>query len=89
MRNKARKLLEFREGRPERAVVGNRGQSRAVGLSHQFPGRTFDGHVFEGFFFGFAGRTLGALVALAICGLGSKVSLARSHLVDARGLKFA
>jgi hypothetical protein len=63
--------LEFREGRPVRAVLGNGGQSRAVGLLHQFPGRVVKGHLFEGFFLGFAGGAYGALVALAVYGLGS------------------
>jgi hypothetical protein len=89
MRNKARKLLEFRKGRPEGTVVGDRGQARAVDLSHRFPSRAVKSRVFEGFFFGFTGRANGAVVALVVCGLGRKITLARSHLVDAGGLKFA
>ena len=70
MRNKARKLLKFREGRPESTVVGNGGQSRAVGLSHRFPGGAVKSRVFEGFFFGFAGGANSAVVALVVYRFG-------------------
>jgi hypothetical protein len=45
--------------------------------------------MFEGFFLGFAGRAMGRIVSLEEGSLGRKVTLAGSHLVDARGLKFA
>jgi hypothetical protein len=69
--------------------VGDGGQSRAVGLSHRFPGWAFEGRVFEGLFLSFAGGANSALVALSVCGLGREVALARSHLVYARSLEFS
>jgi hypothetical protein len=89
MSDKARKLLEFREGRPESAVVGDGGQSRAVDLSHRFPGGAVEGRVFEGLFLGFVDVANGALVALSVCRLGRKGALARSHLMYARSLEYS
>jgi hypothetical protein len=45
--------------------------------------------MFESFFFGFAGGANIAVVALVVSGLGRKITLGGSHLVNAGGLEFA
>ena len=60
-----------------------------MGLSHRVPGRAVKGRVFEGLFFGLAGRAKCGLISLSVGGLCRKVALASPHLVDARGLEFA